>query len=113
MHVQVVAGGADSLSQCVGHCTHAFELGGLLIGGALMTRDAAHWGSWADCLEMIAQKHPLLAQAMVNGVGTASGCFRFRWSGDPHTASFVFGRSPTVVQKFHGEQGRVALAVSN
>ena len=31
------------------------SLGGLGVGGALMTRDAAHWGSWADCLEMIAQ----------------------------------------------------------
>ena len=40
-----------------------------------MTRDAAHWGSWADCFEMIAQRHPPVAQAIVNGVGTASGCF--------------------------------------
>ena len=40
-----------------------------------MTRDAAHWGSWADCLEMIAQRHPPVAEAIVNGVGTASGCF--------------------------------------
>ena len=39
-----------------------------------MTRNAAHWGSWADCLEMIAQIHPPVAQAIMNGVGTASGC---------------------------------------
>ena len=51
------------------------SLGGLGVGGGLMTRDAAHWGSWADNLEMIAQRHPPVAQAIVNGVGTASGCF--------------------------------------
>ena len=28
-------------------------LGGLGIGSALRARDAAQWGSWADCLEMI------------------------------------------------------------
>ena len=57
VHVQVVAGGADSLSQCVGHCTHAFK----------------SWRtcSWADCLEMIAQRHPPVAQAIVNTASAA------------------------------------------
>ena len=73
------------------------SLGGLGVGGALMTRDAAHWGSWADCLEMIAQRHPPVAQAIVNGVGDSVRVFRFRCRsdrtiagcgiGDPHMAS--------------------------
>ena len=73
------------------------SLGGLGVGGALLTRDAAHWGSWADCLEMIAQRHPLVAQAIVNWGGDSVRVFRFRCrsdrtiagcgSGDLHMAS--------------------------
>ena len=37
-------------------------LGGVGVGGALRLRDAAHWGSWADCLEMVRARHPQVAE---------------------------------------------------
>ena len=40
-------------------------LGGLGLGNAQRTRDAAHWGSWADSLEMIGARHPELARRVV------------------------------------------------
>ena len=45
-----------------------FTLGGSGLGNAQTTRDAAHWGSWADSLEMIRAWHPDVASRVVKGV---------------------------------------------
>ena len=50
----------------------ALILGGLGTGNSERTRDAAHWGSWADCLEMIKIRH-LDARRIVQGMAR---CFQ-------------------------------------
>ena len=32
--------------------------------------DAAHWSSWADCLEMVQNRHPHIAHATLGGLAT-------------------------------------------
>ena len=32
--------------------------------------DAAHWGSWADCLEMVQNRHPHIAHAILGRLAT-------------------------------------------
>ena len=50
-------------------------LGGLGVGGSARVRDAAFWGSWADCLEMVKARHPQVAQDMISGFQRqSSGC---------------------------------------
>ena len=50
-------------------------LGGLGVGSAMRIRDAAHWGSWADCLEMVQARHPQVADDIIRGiVSRARGC---------------------------------------
>ena len=50
-------------------------LGGLGVGGSGRVRDAAFWGSWADCLEMVKARHPQVAQDMMTGFRSQrSGC---------------------------------------
>ena len=41
--------------------TLPFSLGGLGLGSAVRTREAAHWVSWADSFEMICNRHPTVA----------------------------------------------------
>ena len=49
--------------------------GGVGVGGALRIRDAAHWGSWADCLEMVRARHPQVAEDIIRGMhGRVSDC---------------------------------------
>ena len=43
-------------------------LGGLGLASAKRTRHAAHWASWADCLAMVQQRHPTVAEEMVVGL---------------------------------------------
>ena len=45
-------------------------LGGLGVGGASRMCDAAHWSSWADCLEMVQNRHPHIAHAILGGLAT-------------------------------------------
>ena len=40
-------------------------LGGLGLRSASRLRESAHWASWADCLEMIHQRHPDVANWLV------------------------------------------------
>ena len=50
-------------------------LGGVGVGGALRLQDAAHWGSWADCQEMVRAEHPQVAKNIVRGMqGRVSDC---------------------------------------
>ena len=43
--------------------------------GQLRVRDAAFWGSFADCLEMVKARHPQVAQDMMTGFRSQrSGC---------------------------------------
>ena len=43
-------------------------LGGVGLGSALRIREAAFWASWADCLEMVTERHPSIATAMIEGI---------------------------------------------
>ena len=45
-------------------------LGGLGVGGASRTCDAAHWGSWADCLERVTNRHPHIVHAILRGLAS-------------------------------------------
>ena len=50
-------------------------LGGMGLGSGSRIRDAAKWGSWADCLEMIQNRHPDVARIVVQGLASrASEC---------------------------------------
>ena len=40
-------------------------LGGLGLRSAARTRQAAFWASWADCLPMIRERHPELAEDLL------------------------------------------------
>ena len=46
--------------------TLPLSLGGLGLRSALRTSKAAYWASWADCLGMISERHPEVAQLMVD-----------------------------------------------
>ena len=46
--------------------TLPLSLGGLGLRSALRTSKAAYWASWADCLAMISERHPEVAQLMVD-----------------------------------------------
>ena len=41
-------------------------MGGLGVGGCSRIRHAAHWSSWADCLEMVKDRHPQIAEDIMN-----------------------------------------------
>ena len=47
--------------------------GGLGVGGCSRIRHAAHWGSWADCLEMVKDRHPQVAEYIIRGMNMAHG----------------------------------------
>ena len=45
------------------------------MGSASRIRDAAKWGIWADCLEMIQNRHPDVARSVLQGLASrASEC---------------------------------------
>ena len=48
-------------------------MGGLGVGGCSRIRHAAHWGSWADCLEMVKDRHPQVAEDIIRGMNLAHG----------------------------------------
>ena len=43
-------------------------LGGLGVGGSWRICDAAHWGSLADCLEIVRVRHPMVAEDIIGGM---------------------------------------------
>ena len=49
------------------------EMGCLGVGGCSRIRHAAHWGSWADCLEMVKDRHPQVAEDIIRGMNLAHG----------------------------------------
>ena len=50
-------------------------LGGVGLGSAVRIREASFWASWADCLEMVTERHPSIATAMIEGITQKSqGC---------------------------------------
>ena len=42
-----------------------FSVGGLGLTSAMRSRVAAHWSSWADCIHMIRQRHPSVAETLI------------------------------------------------
>ena len=50
-----------------------FSLGGLGLTSAVRSRVAAHCSSWADCIHMIKQRHPLVADTAVRN---CQACWR-------------------------------------
>ena len=42
------------------------SLGGLDLQSATRTREAAHWASWADCLFMVRNRHPVVAERILD-----------------------------------------------
>ncbi len=48
------------------------RLGGLGLRSAFRVAPAAYWASWADCLEMIQRRHPVLAAMFTNALSAAA-----------------------------------------
>ena len=47
------------------------------LASAARVRSGARWASWADCLRMVRQRHPIVADTMIEGLGTgAEPCFQ-------------------------------------
>ena len=44
------------------------ELGGLGLRSAERTRVSAYWASWADCMPMIKERHPMVAELFVRSL---------------------------------------------
>ena len=43
---------------------------------AVRSRVAAHWSSWADCVHMVKQRHPQVAETLIMGIHQdPSPCF--------------------------------------
>ena len=70
-------------------------LGGVGLGSALRIREAAFWASWADCLEMVTERHPSITTAMIEGITQKSqGCMGSvaeGWNGDAFLDGTVRG----------------------
>ena len=53
-----------------------FFMGGLGLTAAFRSREGAHWASWADCLPMVRERHPTVADTMVQGLARDTApCF--------------------------------------
>ena len=53
-----------------------FSQGRLGLVSATRVRSGAHWASWADCLRMVRQRHPSVADTMIRGLEDgAEPCF--------------------------------------
>ena len=48
--------------------TLPLRLGGLGLTSAVRLRCAAHWASWADCIWMVHQRHPIVARTNIEAV---------------------------------------------
>ncbi len=69
------------------------RLGGLGLRSAVRVAPAAYWASWADCLEMIQRRHPVLAAMFTNALSAEApspapclhelqqGRVQLRWEG--------------------------------
>ena len=55
-------------STVVSSASLPLSLGGVGLGSACRIREAANWASWADCLEMVKNRHPSIATAMIEGI---------------------------------------------
>ena len=51
-----------------------FFQGGLGLISAARIREAAHWASWADCLKMVRQRHPTVADTMIQELAEGPAC---------------------------------------
>ena len=66
------------------------SLGGVGLASACRIREAANWASWADCLEMVRNRHPSIATAMIESPRGRKGAWgrlhhrstRKGWNGD-------------------------------
>ena len=48
--------------------TLPLRLGGLGLRSAVRLRYAAHWASWADCIRMVYQRHPIVPRTIIEAV---------------------------------------------
>ena len=62
LHTPNAPSGAHTLA------TLALSAGGLGLASAVRVRPAAHWASWADSLRMDRQRHPAIAERMIDGL---------------------------------------------
>ena len=54
------------------------HLGGLGLRSAVCTVPAAHWGSWADCLHTISERHARIARTMMDAlISPSAGAVHF------------------------------------
>ena len=44
------------------------SMGGLGLTSAVRSRVAAHWSSWADCIRMVRDRHPIVADVIMHGI---------------------------------------------
>ena len=44
------------------------SMGGLGLASAVRSSVAAHWSSWADCIKMVRDRHPIVADVIMRGI---------------------------------------------
>ena len=50
-----------------------FRTGGLGLASAVLSRSAASWASWADCLPMVKARHPVIAEELIHALDDRGG----------------------------------------
>ena len=63
--------------------SHPLALGGIGLRSAVRTSMAAYWASWGDSLEMIAQRHPEVAEVVVHELAGRSTSLHLSSAAEP------------------------------
>ena len=65
---EILQVGQETFQSAILSASLPLTLGGLGVALSSRIRDAAHWGSWADCLEMVRARHHQVAQNIIDGM---------------------------------------------
>ena len=87
-----------------------FRLGGLGLRSATRMAQAAYWASWADCLPMIRQRHPAIANHLLQALALPAGsealatCLQEARRAREQLMHEGFGECPTWARVMAGER---------
>ena len=71
------------------------SMGGFGLTSAVRSRVAAHWSSWADCIKMVRDRHPIVADVIMRGIDDHPAlCFDALRTCEHAPGFFERGRSP-------------------
>ena len=66
--LRAILGAPQALETAKITASFPLSLGGLGLTSAVRSRVAAYWSSWADCLKMIKDRHPVVAETIIEGI---------------------------------------------